>query len=123
MDKTQTPPMATIDAGLDRVLAGEEELVPSSGFLAAVMEQVREEAAAPPPIPFPWKRALPGFVVVAGVLGWGGYELARAATQALRATSITTPQISGGLSVPLQQTAWVALALASWVFSRRVVGR
>ena len=27
------------------------------------MDAVRREAAAPPPIPFPWKRALPGLVV------------------------------------------------------------
>jgi len=35
------------------------------GFLASVMDRVREEAAAPPPIPFPWKRALPGMALVA----------------------------------------------------------
>ena len=29
------------------------------------MEAVRKEAAAPPPIPFPWKRALPGLVLCA----------------------------------------------------------
>jgi hypothetical protein len=51
---------------IDRVLSREEEILPSSGFAASVMEAVRREAAAPAPIPFPWKRALPG-VVLAGL--------------------------------------------------------
>lgn len=46
---------------LDRILAGEPEVRPSPMFAAKVMHAVRREAAAPPPIPFPWKRALPGF--------------------------------------------------------------
>ena len=36
-----------MDGAIDRILAAEEELIPSSGFLAATMEQVREEAAMP----------------------------------------------------------------------------
>lgn len=62
---------------LDRLLSNEEEVLPSSGFVLSVMDAVQREAAAPPPIPFPWKRALPGFcaaglalvsVVVASIL-------------------------------------------------------
>ncbi len=45
---------------LDRILSTEQEIIPSSGFVASVMDAVRHDAAAPPPIPFPWKRALPG---------------------------------------------------------------
>lgn len=41
---------------LDRILASEEPLVPSSRFAERVMEAVREAAAAPPPLPFPWRR-------------------------------------------------------------------
>jgi hypothetical protein len=48
------------DQEFDRILSGDAELVPSSGFASAVMDVVRQEASAPPPIPFPWKRALPG---------------------------------------------------------------
>ena len=51
------------DPDLDRILSKEEEILPSSGFAASVMEAVQREAAAPPPIPFPWKRALPGLCV------------------------------------------------------------
>jgi len=52
------------DDEMNRILSRKEEILPSSGFAASVMDAVRREAAAPPPIPFPWKRALP--VLVAG---------------------------------------------------------
>jgi hypothetical protein len=55
---------------MNRILSRNDEIRPSSGFTASVMEAVRREAAAPPPIPFPWKRALPGVVVAALVLAW-----------------------------------------------------
>ncbi|MES2219735.1 MAG: hypothetical protein V4587_02070 [Acidobacteriota bacterium] len=48
---------------LDRMLLEREEIVPSSGFVASVMEAVQQEATAPAPIPFPWKWALPGLLV------------------------------------------------------------
>ncbi len=51
------------DAELDAILSKEQEIVPSSGFVGAVMEAVQREAAEPAPIPFPWKRALPGMFV------------------------------------------------------------
>lgn len=41
---------------LDRILATDEPLVPSSHFAERVMEAVRDQAAAPPPLPFPWRR-------------------------------------------------------------------
>ena len=50
---------------IDRILSREEELLPSSGFAASVMDAVQRESALPPPIPFPWKRALPGLLVAA----------------------------------------------------------
>ena len=53
---------------LDRILAGQPELLPSPMFAAKVMHAVRREAAAPPPIPFPWKRALPGFAAAAAFI-------------------------------------------------------
>ncbi len=57
-------------SNLDRILGAEEELAPSSGFLSVVMERVREDAAAPKPIPFPWKRVVPGAVLPSA--GWRG---------------------------------------------------
>lgn len=52
------------DDELERILS-EEEILPSSGFTASVMDAVRREAQTPAPIPFPWKRALPGMIVAA----------------------------------------------------------
>jgi hypothetical protein len=73
--------MKTEDNGvddLDRILLSEESLAPSSGFAAAVMESVREAAAEPPPLAFPWTRfaacaiacvagAAAGAIVIAGI--------------------------------------------------------
>jgi hypothetical protein len=56
------------DEEIDRVLGGEDDIVPSSGFHTSVMEAVHREAAAPPPIPFPWKRAWPAFGAAALVV-------------------------------------------------------
>jgi hypothetical protein len=35
-----------------------EPVEPSAAFQARVMRRIRQEAATPPPIPFPWRRAL-----------------------------------------------------------------
>jgi hypothetical protein len=94
------------------------------------MEAVEEAAAAPPPIPFPWKRAVPGMVLAGGVLGWGAVELVRlglpALTQASTHVSLQVPHLSAALNRPLEQAGWVAMALgvslAGWIFSRRMAG-
>ena len=114
---------------IDTILTNQEELMPSSGFLARVMERVEEEAAAPPPIPFPWKRFLPGFVLAAIVLGCGAFETVRYVVRA--ASGFTLPQMYLGgnlvLSRPVENAAWIAGALivsaAAWVLSRRLAGR
>ena len=54
---------------LDRILSSnDDDIQPSSGLVGSVMEGVRSEAAMPPPIPFPWKRALPGLAAAAAAL-------------------------------------------------------
>lgn len=114
-------------SGLDAMLASEEEITPSSGFLSAVMERVEEEASAPPPIPFPWMRALPGIAVVVGVFGWMGVELVRVGVPAIGQSLPATVQIPPGMVHPLEQVGWVALGLglsaASWLLTRRLAGR
>ena len=116
-----------IESRIEEILASDEEIVPSSGFLGTVMERVHEEASAPPPIPFPWKRALPGLALVAGVFGWMGVELVRAGIPAMKQGLPATVQIPPGLVQPLEQAGWVALALAvslaSWLLARRLAGR
>ena len=110
---------------IDRILTTDDELIPSSGFLSAVMERVREEAAAPPPLPFPWKRAIPGMVVVVGVLGWSGFEVFRYAGPAALELQFALPQFSASAVHALEQAGWTALALVvsllSWFFSSRVI--
>ncbi len=119
--------IGTDQTGIDRILATEEALVPSSGFLVSVMERVHEEAAAPSPIPFPWKRAIPGLVLVTGMIGWGAFELVSHAIPAARELPFTGLHISAAVVRPLEQTGWVALALGaslvSWLLSRRLAGR
>ena len=112
---------------IDRILATDEELIPSSGFLALVMESVHEEARMPAPIPFPWKRAVPGIVLASGVFGWGAVELVRLAIPAAKGMVISMPHFSAAVERPLEQAGWVALALGvslvSWMLSRRIIGQ
>ena len=127
MKRTEMNRTETDRDEIDRILATEEELIPSSGFVASVMESVRDEAAAPPPIPFPWVRAVPGMILTAGVLGWGAVELIRTGLPALREVSLTPPQLSATVMRPLEEVGWIALALGlsllSWLLSRRLAGR
>jgi hypothetical protein len=58
------------DNEIDRILSQENQIAPSSGFVHSVMGSVRREAAAPPPIPFPWTRALPGIAAYGTALVW-----------------------------------------------------
>lgn len=114
------------DDMLHRALGGEDELMPSSGFVAAVMERVHAEAVAPPPIPFPWKRVLPGFVVVAGALGWGVVELVRLGAGALHDSGQGSLPLPTGTIQDLHNLGWIALALgvalAGWMGARRISG-
>lgn len=112
---------------IDNILAAEEELIPSSGFLSAVMERVNQEARQPAPFPFPWKRAIPGILLALGVFGWGGAVLVRQAIPAIRELAFSPPRVTTAMQLPLEQAGWVALALAaslaSWMLSRRLAGR
>jgi hypothetical protein len=118
---------------IDGILASEEPLMPSSGFLESVMERVREEAAAPPPIPFPWKRAIPAVLLTAGIFGWAAFELVRlglpaaGSLAAAGSASLAMPHFSAAAMQPLEPAGWVALALGtsllSWLLARRLAGR
>jgi hypothetical protein len=118
-----------IEAGIDHILAGEDALVPSSGFLDAVMQQVREEAARPQFTPFPWKRAVPGVALTVSVFAWGGYQLVHLArsTASLPAESVLSFQLSAATAQSLHAAVWVVGALAAslltMVLSQRIAGR
>jgi hypothetical protein len=133
---------ASIEMEMDKILAGEEELLPSSGFVGAVMERVRQEAAMPAPIPFPWVKAIPLLLLAGGGITWGTVELVRTGVTglSLNALGLTglmqlwqswltlqLPQLSAVQMRSLEQASWVALALGSslvsWLFARRLAGR
>ena len=106
------------DEEIDRVLGGEEDILPSSGFHASVMEAVHSEATAPPPIPFPWKRARHALAAAA---------LAIAATPVLFVTAGVAGPPNFDALLPLATSVgapWIALsALAtagSLLLSRRL---
>ncbi|HEY1904054.1 MAG TPA: hypothetical protein VGG56_16610 [Terracidiphilus sp.] len=126
MDWTKKEIDAMELSALDRILASDEAIVPSSGFLSAVMEKVEHEARMPAPIPFPWKRALPGIVLAAGVFGSGGVELVRMGIPAMKQISLSAPHVPTAVVLPLEQAGWVALALGlslvSWLLARRLAG-
>ena len=116
---------------LNRILGAEEELAPSSGFVSAVMERVREEAAAPKPIPFPWKRVVPGAVVALGGVTWIGIETVRHGMRAgvpdLHVLSVLPSHLSPNLTGTFEDAGWLAaalgLSLVSWLLARRMIGR
>ncbi|MHB1958538.1 MAG: hypothetical protein ACYCO5_05845 [Acidobacteriaceae bacterium] len=128
------------DKDLDRVLREREEIVPSSGFVASVMEAVQQEAAAAapvpfPPIPFPWKWALPGLMasvaLAAGLIvrwifsGAQGNASVGPATAALPAGDLFAMLPHGQTAAStLLALEWSALALlvslaAAW-FSMKI---
>jgi hypothetical protein len=112
---------------IDKILAADEELAPASGFVVAVMDRVREEAAAPPPIPFPWKRFLPGMIVACLVLGAAAFLLVRYVVTNSGDFTLPEVHISAAVGSHLAQAGWIAVAAAlsvgSWLFSRRLSGR
>jgi len=113
---------------LDRILSEENDLTPSSGFLESVMETVRSDASAPPPIPFPWKRAWPGVaacLIAVGVLLVACIALLH--RQSVAASSTDTLPSSFVLCLQVAKATgagWIALALiishASIMLSNRL---
>jgi hypothetical protein len=107
---------------IDRILSREDEILPSSGFAVSVMDAVRREAAAPPPIPFPWMRALPGLVVagfalarvlVAGVVAIAQLGKATAPPPSMSLPSVLAPIFQGNMG---SAAIWTVLALlVTWV--------
>ena len=118
---------------LDHILSREKEIVPSAKFTASVMGAIRSEAAAPPPISFPWVRALPGLIAGAGALLWIVVQSPErpAVPQATAFASLFQSWIDR--LAPILKSAesagmgWVLLSLiltfACWELTRRVAGR
>jgi hypothetical protein len=103
------------DDELDRILSEVEEILPSSGFAASVMEAVRREASTPPPIPFPWKRALPGLAAAAlalvlalAELSATGFREAAAPSHLLVWLASVAPALKAAVGAG---AGWIALSL------------
>jgi hypothetical protein len=90
---------------IDLILARNDNIVPSSGFADSVMGAIIREATEPPPIPFPWKRALPG-------LGWCLAVSIAFLTMGPRSGD-NPPPVSGALDLPavLSGAVWISAAL------------
>jgi len=108
------------DEELDRILSREDDLIPSSGFVSSVMDAVRRESVTPPPISFPWKRAIPGLAGLIGTLGW-----IVAAVMAQSGRPATTQAPLPALFTTILETAtrfdagWILLALLlTWALIR-----
>ncbi|MFY9647519.1 MAG: hypothetical protein WAK29_20235 [Terriglobales bacterium] len=109
---------------IDCVLTREEDILPSSGFAVSVMDAVRREAVAPPPIPFPWVRALPGMAAgvfaLALVLVSGVAAIARSVhAPATVRFSVPSPSLLPSLFQPNLEGAaiWTVLALLAALVS------
>jgi hypothetical protein len=97
-----------------RILADEDTIAPSPRFLASVMRAVEREAAVPPPLAFPWMRALPAFLAVIAALVGLGTSLAGdpMAARQLEEQLARLPALLGAL-----QLHWVALAVVATLVS------
>ena len=105
---------------VDKILSRNTDIIPSSGFADSVMHAVRSEAAAPPPLPFPWKRALPGFAAAGLVLAWVIVTLIQFVRYA--ASPQARPELPSSvvLTLDVARTAgaeWILLALLLTVVS------
>ncbi len=129
MNPKPTDPQLT-EADLDRALSsGSDSILPSSGFALSVMTAVREEAAAPAPIPFPWKRAVPGLIAVVAALG---LLLAAIPTLLRSLASQPAATISWHMAAPAlakhgNGATWISasliLSLACLLFCRHLIAR
>lgn len=119
---------ADLDAALGTEAAG---ILPSSGFADNVMTAIYREVNAPAPIPFPWKRAVPGLIAGLAAIAL----LCALMPSILHTISISArraPAVSihwqAFLAPPSHHTAnvtWlgtsVAISLACLAFCRRLV--
>ena len=118
--------LATSSDNLDRILSSEEELAPSTGFAASVMDRVREEAAAPEPIAFPWKRVLPGAIVAAAGLVWCVVQMVVMRIGEANTTILSSVHPAALLTRSMAGAAWalaaIGASLLSWLLARRLAG-
>jgi hypothetical protein len=126
------------DDAMDRLLGAHlagpsEELAPSSGFVASVMDSIHAQAIEPPPIAFPWRRVLPGVIaIVCGLLAFAIFALRQAKSHPhLAPSTIAMPWSHLTLALTLNSReatfCWILLAaclsIAAVAASIRLTGR
>jgi hypothetical protein len=105
------------DDPVDRILSREDDILPSSGFVSSVMEAIRQEAATPPPIPFPWKRAAPGLIAATvALMTLVNWLVSAIAHQSGGVSYAVSQNVSAGLDAAMKSPVtlglgWMALAL------------
>ncbi|HEX4312194.1 MAG TPA: hypothetical protein VHZ25_19335 [Acidobacteriaceae bacterium] len=127
----QSPNPPLTDADLDRALtADHDSILPSSGFAGSVMNAVSAEAAAPAPLTFPWKRALPGVAVGCVVLGVVLVSIILGFLRRLHTPVVASSVNARALFAPMEHyvnggAVWFAVCLAisgaCLLFCRRLV--
>lgn len=103
---------------IDRILASEIRIAPSPVFTASVMRAIAREKRTLPPLAFPWRQALPGWValvacLVAGSIGIAGDGPAQAFETWLASLSAKASAL---------QLHWVALSMLVTAISLTTVG-
>ncbi len=102
---------------IDKALENEEVITPSPDFLASVMRAVRRQAAALPPLRFPWLRLLPAILAMFVAIMRVFWDLIG---------FLYDPDVLAGFTEQLQQFAdvaarfgvqWIVLAVAITVVS------
>ena len=102
---------------IDHILSNEKLVTPSPDFLASVMRAVRRQAAALPPLKFPWLRALPGILAMFAAIMRLAWDLVG---------FLNEPDVLAGFKEQLHEFAaiaaqfgvqWIALAVVMTVAS------
>lgn len=131
-------PVPLTDADIARAMASEHDhILPSSGFSASVMAAIAHDAGAPAPIPFPWKRALPGLAAIGVALALFITILVSMVASAPAASSVpATPAEAGviggaalfpflhstqGANVVLWTAVTIGACVVSLVYFRRLL--
>ena len=112
------------DDDLDHILSEWDDIVPSSGFATSVMAAVRRDATIPPPIPFPWKYAVPGLAVAGLALMWVLIGIVECLAR--KAVVMQVPSLQSSTLVQIMQTminarnGWIALVLFVTMVSLKI---
>ena len=113
------------DDELDRILAGDEALVPSPAFTASVMSAVGRQLSAPAPMRFPWRRMFVGLAAFIAALSaaFVGDPSLTDATTAVPALDLPEALSFASNALNSSRAGWIGLALLVTVVSAQVSSR